>query len=258
MEGQGEPSLRTRGFEQFRLSEEFEPTLIDTWYEDLKAEFADLPPDPYGDHRLNRYRRHSAAVLLPWEGRLHWIPKTHDARHGTVTRYFQGGYNPEHRDLDRWFPAVSQRTESNPLLERIVLFDFAQTWWSERERAAPLHVGVHLIKLSVAEGDGSAVSSPNFLHQDGEPFHFAHLVYKKNAVGGTNYVADPACAGAQPGDVPAHRLRAVFDLEQPLDSYGIHDERVSHHVDPIRRGDEQGPGERAVVLVDITPMTKVV
>ncbi|WP_433894105.1 2OG-Fe dioxygenase family protein [Streptomyces sp. CA-111067] len=246
------------GFERFALGSELEPGLIKEWYPQLREEFGDLPPDPYGDPLLHRYRRHSCAVLLPWEGVLHWVPKTSDPRLGDVTHYFQGGYNPEHPDAERYFPAISAGTEGNPLLERMVLFDFAQTWWGERERSAPMHVGVHLIKLAVAEGGGSAVSSPNFLHQDGEPFHFAHLVYKRNAVGGRNYVAEAACSGSQPGEIPAGSLMATFDLEEPLDSYGIHDERVSHHVDPIRRGERSGPGERAVVLVDITPMVKAV
>ncbi|MDT0442057.1 2OG-Fe dioxygenase family protein [Streptomyces johnsoniae] len=258
MAGQGEPSLTADGFERFSLSEKFEPELIDTWYEGLKAEFADLPADPYGDPELRRYRRHSSAVLLPWERRLHWVPKIDHPEYGEVAHYFQGGYNPEHQDEDRYFPAIAARAENNPLLERIVLFDFAQTWWGRQERSLPLHVGVHFIKLAVADGEGAAVSSPNFLHQDGEPFHFAHLVYKQNAVGGTNYVADVQCAGAQPADISPELLVATFDLEQPLDSYGIHDERVSHHVDPIRRGDEPCPGERAVILVDITPLVKAV
>ncbi|MER5851753.1 2OG-Fe dioxygenase family protein [Streptomyces sp. NPDC002012] len=258
MQGHQEPSLTANGFERFSLSREFEPDLIDTWLGELKEEFADLPPDPYGDPLLHRYRRHSCAVLLPWEKKLHWVPKVSDARLGEVTHYFQGGYNPEHKGMDRFFPAISARAESNPLLERIVLFDFAQTWWSERERNLPMHVGVHFIKLSVEDGDGTAVSSPNFLHQDGEPFHFAHLIYKRNAIGGTNYVADVVCSGNGPGEVSPDLLKASFDLEEALESYGIHDERVSHHVDPIRRGNESCPGERAVVLVDITPMVKAV
>ncbi|MFE7467781.1 2OG-Fe dioxygenase family protein [Streptomyces sp. NPDC057499] len=258
MQAHQEPSLAANGFERFSLSKEFGPELVGRWLGELQEEFTDLPPDPYGNPLLHRYRRHSCAVLLPWEKKLHWVPKADDGHLGEVTHYFQGGYNPEHQGMDRYFPAISARGEANPLLKRIILFDFAQTWWSERERNLPLHVGVHFIKLSVGDLDGTAVSSPNFLHQDGEPFHFAHLVYKRNATGGTNYVADVACAGSVPGEVPPESLMATFDLEEPLESYGIHDERVSHHVDPIRRGEDSGPGERAVVLVDITPMVKEV
>lgn len=219
-------------------------------------EFAGLPLDPYGEPGLNRYRRHTSAVFLPWKRELHWLPKARNPEFGEVAHYSQGSYNPEHPDMNRWFPAVSARAEANPLLREIVFFDFGQTHWSVNELHRPLHVGVHFIKLRVESGDGRAVSSPNHLHQDGEPFHFAHLVYKRNAAGGTNYVADPECAGSQPHEIPPGRLLDRFDLEEPLESYGIHDEMVSHHVDPIRRAGGPGPGERAVVLVDITPMTK--
>jgi hypothetical protein len=133
------------------------------------------------------------------------------------------------------------------------MFDFQQTYWDDDDLAFPLHVGVHLVKL-VADRDGTeAVASPNELHQDGESFSFAHLVYRRNSEGGINIIAPPHFRGKQPEEVPHRERLAEFQLTGPLESYGVADKLVCHYVSPVRKGKGAGPGERAVVLTDFTP-----
>jgi hypothetical protein len=79
-----------------------------------------------------------------------------------------------------------------------------------------VHVGVHLIKLRIAEAGEEAFSSPNELHQDGEPFVFAHLVFRHNAEGGKNLIAPTKYRGAQPSDVPPEDRISEFVLTEPL------------------------------------------
>jgi hypothetical protein len=118
----------------------------------------------------------------------------------------------------------------------------------------PIHVGVHLIKLLVAAEGEEAFSSPNEIHQDGEPFVFTHLIYRQNAEGGENIFAAPSYRGSQPADVPPDDRIAEFTLVKPLESYGVRDVLVSHYLGPIYRGPGPEPGERAVILTDFVPM----
>jgi hypothetical protein len=83
--------------------------------------------------------------------------------------------------VQRSFPTLHERTEANSLLRKLVLFDFSETRWSEQAQL-PLHVGVHMIKISVPQDSELGLSSPDVLHQDGEPYTFAHLIYRRNAV----------------------------------------------------------------------------
>ena len=73
-----------------------------------------------------------------------------------------------------------------------------------------------------------AVSSPDVLHQDGEPFTFVHLVRRDNAVGATTAVAIPDVAGKKPEDVDPATIHTQFELLQPLESYGVLASKVAH------------------------------
>lgn len=248
-------TLYIDGYARFSLTDELTLPDLDSHYRQLKRAFDELPADPYGAG-LNRYRRYSAAILLPWQRSLHWLPKSEDPESGLVLRYYQAAYNPEHPDIVRSFPALGSDVENNQLLQEMILFDFSLTEWPPELSSAPFYVGVHFIKLVAVRPGDTAMTSPNCLHQDGEPFHFAHLIYRENAVGGGNVIADVACAGAQPPDVLEEQIIEQFELSRPLDGYGIRDDVVSHHLDPIAKGPGPGPGVRAAILVDVTPMRK--
>ncbi|RPF21499.1 2OG-Fe dioxygenase family protein [Myceligenerans xiligouense] len=219
----------------------------------LRAACRDLPEDPYAPNS-GRYRRYARAVFLPWSKDLFWMPATESQVREGVNGYYQGDNNPEHAGVTRNFPAISVGICNNRLLLDIIQFDFAQTYWSEHDAVWPLYVGVHLVKLQVEEDGHEAVSSPNELHQDGEPYVFAHLIYRHNAEGGTNLIATPGYRGKQPEDVPPADRLAEFQMTRPLDTYAVTDDLVSHYVGPIRKGGAPVPGERAILLVDWVPM----
>ncbi|PRY41656.1 2OG-Fe dioxygenase family protein [Umezawaea tangerina] len=246
-------TLVDNGFARWDLAEELGITESDASFQDLRAEFIDLPPDPYATEE-GRNRRYARGIFLPWSREFSWIPDTHLGEQGWMNGYWQADHNPDYAGVLRKLPAMTEAAKNNPIIHKILSFDFAQTRWSPDDAAFPLHVGVHLIKLAVDDPGHEAISSPNELHQDGEPFVFAHLVYRRNVVGGSNVIAPPKYRGKQPEDVPAGEALAEFELAKPLESYGVTDEKVSHYVAPIRRGDGPETGERAVVLVDFTPM----
>jgi hypothetical protein len=246
-------TLVSRGYARYDLARQFEVAESDDRFTGLLNEFDDLPADPY-EPEAGRYRRYGRGLFLPWSGEFQWMPAA--AGEGTGNGYYQGKHNPDYANVVRDLPALRLSAMNNPLLLDILAFDFAQTQWSTAEACWPLHVGVHLIKLSAGRRDHVAVSSPNELHQDGEPFVFAHLVYRRNAKGGENVIAHPGCRGMQPADVPDELMIDRFELSGHLESYGIYDKKVSHYVAPIRQGDDPIPGERAVVLVDFTVMAQ--
>lgn len=248
--------LVEQGFARYDLAAELGVSDSDENLLALLAEYDDLPPDPYAPG-TRRYRRYARGMILPWSGEFTWIPDTRIGEGGErLNGYYQGDHNPEYVGVVRALPALRESALSNPLLRDVVRFDFEQTRWNEVDSAWPLHVGVHLIKLMVDEDGVEAVSSPNELHQDGEPFVFAHLMYRRNAVGGRNMIATPRWRGRQPDDVPADEVLADFELAHTLESYGVTDVRCSHYVGPICKGPASEPGERAVILTDFTPMTQ--
>jgi hypothetical protein len=213
-----------------------------------------LPPDPYAP-AANRFRTYSHIVYLPWTGELSWIPGIPDTVHGSVTEYYQNEYNPEYSHVRRLLPDIPAALQANPLLLHLIRFDIEQVLWLEELNRTPIYVGVHMIKLSVRDWGEVAVSSPNCLHQDGgtATFTFAHLITCSNIVGGENVIASPDSAGRQPEDLPPAAIRARFALVDPLDTYAVHDSRVSHYVSPVRLGDGPGHGERCIFIIGVAP-----
>lgn len=247
-------AMKESGFNRWDLLDEFGLTDQDPDYLTLKAAFADLPLDPYAPDS-GRHRRYARGLFLPWTKELTWMPQTESQLSEGAHGYYQGDNNPEYPgEIVRNLPAISEDILHNPLLNRLLQFDFAQTFWSDDDSVWPLYVGVHFLKLRIENLDQEAVASPNELHQDGEPFVFAHLMYRDNVVGGRNALATPAQRGKQPDDVPADELLADFQIDGPLQTYGVVDSRVSHYVGPVRRGPEDRPGERAIIIVDWVPM----
>ncbi|GAB2712398.1 2OG-Fe dioxygenase family protein [Kitasatospora kifunensis] len=247
--------MAVAGFARYRRKEVLEGVgdhYTDTQFEQIRRSFADLPADPYAEGS-NRYRRYGGAVYLPWERSLTWLPASSHPRLGPVTEFYQGEYNPEYSGTRRYFSAIATEILENPLLREIVLFDAAQMLWLKDFGNGPLFVGVHFVKLAVDDLGDVAVSSPDALHQDGEPFSFVHLISRDNVVGGVNVIAPPRCAGLRPEEVTRDLLHAEFTLEDPLDSFGVYDPLVSHYVSSVGRGNEPRGGERSVLLVGFTP-----
>lgn len=244
--------FESEGFIRFQLTDIIKDFDVSVALEELYLEFADLPVDAYAQN-LNRYRRYSRAIIIPRTGQVEWLPDTYNEANEPISEYFQGRYNPEYAEEYRRFPSLSERVKSNKLLERIIQFDFAQTFWHERDILLPVHAGVHFVKLKVETDGDEAVSSPNRLHQDGEPFTFAHLIKRDNVVGGINVIAAPESAGKWPDEVAPHNIRDTFTLTEPLASYGVCDQLVSHYVSSVKKGPELRHGERSIILIDFQP-----
>ncbi|MCY9786126.1 2OG-Fe dioxygenase family protein [Nocardiopsis sp. EMB25] len=245
--------VMTKGYARYDLADQLGVADADPRLSSLVAEFSELPTDPYA-RSAGRFRRYSRGVITPWDNGFSWIPPVLSDDEQWVTEYYQGDHNPEFTGARRQFPALRESATDNPLLRDLILFDFGQTEWSPVDLMAPIHVGVHMINLVVDEAGQEAVASPNCLHQDGEPYTFAHLMYRDNVVGGGNTIAPPRCAGMTPGEISEDLVMAEFELTKPLESYGVRDDKVSHYVAPIRRGGDPRPGGRAILLVDFTPM----
>lgn len=247
-----ENRLKTRGFCRYQLADEITDISLQEALDELYSEFANLPIDQYAPD-LNRYRRYSRAIIIPQTNEVIWLNNMHNEAGEPISEYFQGRFNPEYVGSYRRFPALSERVKANKLLERIIQFDFRQTFWDERDLLLPVHAGVHFVKLQVKSTGDVAVSSPNCLHQDGEPFTFAHLVKRDNVVGGINVIAEPECAGKMPDEVAPENVRDTFTLTEPLQSYGVCDQKVSHYVSSVQKGPADRSGERSVILIDFQP-----
>lgn len=217
-------------------------------YESLLTYFEDLPIDDYAPD-LNRYRRYSRALILPTSGDIEWLPNVTRDDH-EYSAYFQGRFNPEHAGSYREFHSIDPHIRDNRLLQEIIMANYRETFWREEDQLMPIHVGVHFVKLMVENDGDKAVSSPDCLHQDGEPFTFAHLIERKNVRGGTNAIATPEVQGKQPEDVGDKDLHEVFEITEPLESYGVRDSAVSHYVGPIFKGDDDTRAVRSVILID--------
>lgn len=249
-------SLRDNGFVAFSMEGCATDTRDGSPFAQLLSAFEGLPPDPYANG-TGRFRRYDHAVILPWSHKIDWVPPVAGPDGEPQAEYYQGSYNPEHPGKRRAFPALSEDLRANPVLQALIWNDFDLSFWSDHERALPVHVGVHMVKLLASKPESMAISSPNALHQDGEPFTFAHLVTRRNVLGGENVIAAPRCAGFLPDELAPGTIIARFDLRRPLDSYGVHDPKVSHYVAGIRQQDPAHPAERSVVLIDFAVMATV-
>lgn len=243
--------LKDNGFEYYTLDELKAKTYYKQDLEAITSVFDELPQDEYAPH-LNRYRRYARAVIMPGSHRLEWLPKT-IIDDNSYYEYFQGSFNPEYTDEYRRFPALPEEIMHNTLLEDIIRFDFQQTFWMKEDALMPVHAGIHFVKLCVNEAGETAVSSPNNLHQDGEPFTFAHLIRRSNVKGAMNAISTPANRGQMPDNLAPGELTASFYLENPLESYGVYDPLVTHYVGTVEKGDRNMPGERSAILIDFQP-----
>lgn len=241
--------LKNNGYEKYDLMNSLHYDGIKEDYEEILNYFEDLPEDDYAPG-LNRYRRYSRALVLPTSGTMEWLPTVkRDGRE--YAAYFQGKFNPEHSASYREFSSIEENIQNNKLLREIIMADYHETFWEEEEMIMPIHVGVHFVKLLVKNEDEKAVSSPDCLHQDGEPFTFAHLIKRENVKGGTNAIGIPAIKGSRPEDVAEENIREIFELKKPLESYGVYDSKVSHYVSPVEMGDgTEETGIRSIILID--------
>lgn len=223
----------------------------------LLQEFEQLEHDPYAPAEVKRFRRYGNGVILPWteEVGIHWIPPVADDAGTPRSGYDQGGNNPEHPDI-RYFHALGEGVKSTDFLCDLVRHDFSHTFWSETDRRSPIYFGVHFVKIRSGAASDLGISSPDCFHQDGEPFTFAHLVRRtQSTAGGVNYIGTVEARGLPLEKVEEKQIIASFELSHFMESFVVHDPRVSHYVTPIRRDERlSGDGERCVILIDFSRM----
>lgn len=245
-------SFRERGYTRFNLSAEWNIPESNETFIQLKQEFADMPMDHYNT-KAHRYRRYSRGIILPWANEFHWLPNYRRPDGEPVCEYYQGSFNTEYKKEYRAFPPLSEKTKNNPLLTKIVMHDFEQTFWDQRTLTLPIHVGVHFVKMLVSDPLHESVASPDHIHQDGEPFTFCHLVKVTNVSGGINLIATPESAGKKREEIQSNQIHEEFELKQPLESYGVCDRMVSHYISGVRLGPNGEVAERSVILIDFLP-----
>ncbi|MFB4164459.1 2OG-Fe dioxygenase family protein [Alteribacillus sp. JSM 102045] len=243
--------LKESGFAYYDLKDYIHYNGIEEDLKQLTRAFDTLPADEYAPH-LNRYRRYARAIVMPKTYQIQWLPES-NVNGKAYYEYFQGSFNPEYTGEYRRFPSLMKETMANPLLEEIIRFDFKETFWMREDALMPVHAGIHFVKLQVEKEGDVAVSSPNNLHQDGEPFTFAHLIRRRNIIGGLNAISKPSMRGKMPEDIDDQDITASFYLENPLESYGVYDPLVTHYVGEVEKGLEDGPGERSAILIDFQP-----
>lgn len=243
--------FQQKGYIRFDLRNELAYPELEEDLKQLQKAFLDLPLDPYAPE-THRYRRYSRAIILPWNEEIHWLPNYIREDGTAVCEYYQGTFNNEYVEEYRAFPPLSDEIKQNRLLNKILLFDYKQTFWHPRELIQPIHIGVHFVNFAVKQNEVS-VASPNCVHRDGEPFTFAHLITYHNVKGGINAIADLSAAGKDRNSVMDEDIFEEFILTEPLQSYGVCDRMVSHYVSPIQCGPNDNYAERGMLLIDYTP-----
>lgn len=241
-------NMKKNGYERFDLMQDLKYEGIENDYKEILESFSNLPEDNYAVG-LNRYRRYSRAIILPGTEEVCWLP-TIQKNDDEYSAYFQGKFNPDFPDAYREFHSIRPEILNNNLLLKIIKANYKETFWKEEDKILPIHVGVHFVKLHVKSNDEKAVSSPDCLHQDGEPFTFAHLIERKNIIGGINTIGLPKAAGNLPNEVNQDDLIETFELKKPLESYGVFDTAVSHYVSPVMKIAGKDEGLRSVILID--------
>ncbi|HGE6810420.1 TPA: 2OG-Fe dioxygenase family protein [Pseudomonas aeruginosa] len=218
-----------------------------------------MESDFYAPSGVKRFRRYGNGLIVPWrsDAAVEWMPVTIDARGNRMSGYDQGSNNPEYGNI-RYFHALSAEVKGTDLLKSLVMSDFKETFWPENGLQSPIYFGVHFVKIKSASISDRGISSPDCFHQDGEPFTFAHLVRRSHSTGGgVNYIGSTSVRNMLLDGVPESEILARFELRNFMDSFAVHDPRVSHYVTPIIKSEvDTEDAERCVILIDFSPMVQ--
>ncbi|GAM30520.1 hypothetical protein P23_1023 [Acinetobacter calcoaceticus] len=242
-------SFEKKGFLQYKAAE------VDT---DSKRvifeEFQMLEKDQFAPSDTQRFRRYGNALILPWEKEIKpiWLPPVANDNGEYLSGYDQGTNNPEHSSI-RYFNALSEEVKKTKYLNQLVIDDYKLTF-GLNDHYLPIYIGVHFVKLTSNSSDILGISSPDCFHQDGEPFTFAHLIYRSNnIIGGENYIAHPSERNKSLKEVNEKNIYSHFTLKNISDSFAVHDSSVCHYVSPIKKIESHQDnliGERWMILID--------
>jgi hypothetical protein len=191
----------------------------------LRGTWSHLPRDTYlRDGGAYRARRHSCFVqtfaptsLSAVPRRPHWQPKSYNALHG---------------GLERWFDPIGQEVVTAPVWEKLVagigsIFEqvrHVEKWFIE----------AHQFRIDTTNGIGRP--TPEGAHRDGVDFVAVILVGRKNVRGGETHVFD----ASGPSGVR-------FTMQEPWSMLLMDDARVIHETTPIQPDPEQGARDTLVL-----------
>ena len=240
------------GYQKFSLMDRINDLNLADDFEAIRAEYKRLTPDEY-DPMGRRSRSYARGAFYPWKNSFEWFPDE-ETEDGLKALYFQGEHNPEHVDAWRTFSAMSPALKQNSVLSEIVQNAAMRATFDDANFVRPIGVGVHFIRQYVDQVNPVATVSPNVMHQDGELFDYVYLIERDGVDGGMNYVAEVSAKGSEPDDIPEELVIKSFTLKEPLEGFGIWDERVCHGVAPITLAPGRESGYRHTILVDLTPM----
>lgn len=208
----------------------------------------ELPPDLHARDSV-RHRRHGRFLLNSVTHDLAPMPPV-DAG---VSLYRQSPHsNPEQAGQWRSFAALTSDQYESPFLISAIMLCFAAL---PALGPVEIEVGVHVVKNTARPGRPGR-STPNHLHQDGEPFTWAFLLSRGGVIGGENVFAEVTAAGNPVERTPSSQVIDRFVLLNPLQGWVVDDRRVSHYVSPVEVVTGAMEGHRTVLLIDFTPREK--
>jgi len=251
-------SLGREGVARFHL---FDTAFPEYLHEQFLAFAQGLPkrldPDPYDGSGLRR-RRYASFIFEPGLCSLLAMGRSYDKLDRPKARYFQPtAYQPEEGDHVRTFDSLTEQQITSPVLAALVAADFRIARHSRLLPTCPAYiVGVHFICLEPL-GRRLAAVSPNTIHRDGELLTFAHLMGKRNVLGGWNAITHTSNVDRHPSEVPTEDILKQFTLEGPGESYVVDDRKVAHFVEGVGLENVCEWGHRTIALVDFSPLRRV-
>lgn len=197
--------------------------------EPLAAEWDHLETDHYlQDGATFRERRYD---------RFYFVPATGEVRLRPHVPYFQsGGANSYAGGIHREVAPLRPATLHNPLLTRLIRFDFARFPVSDHRLAEPWDVQCHQFRILGSPGQ-LGEPTPEGPHRDEVDYGAIHLMRRTNAVGGESLVYSPD-----------KELLAKFCLTNRMDTMYWADEQVLHAVQPITAADPARTAVRDVLI----------
>jgi hypothetical protein len=246
------------GFAKINAAELSYNSTLQLGFWQLQSAARILPPDkqaPVG----SRFRRYRKCVLIPWLDFIEPYPidEWDETLCGGVSIYEQASaFNPLEKGQPRRFASMESDVLANAYVKEQIRFDLMNSAFSPAILARPIEVGIHLIKMVARPGVPSA-ASPNHVHLDGEWATWVHLLERTEVTGGRSYVTRRECKDLPIKAVNPEQILGSFILTQPGDAFGVRDDKVAHHVDPIEVVSGAAHGTRTILLVDFTPLVAV-
>ncbi len=159
------------------------------------------------------------------------------SRHPVETYFQSSGLNSYSGGIDRSFAPLSRASGESPFLHHLIRFDFHQLPIPAERHAQRWTVDVHQIRVEV-NGDEEGLPTPEGMHRDGDDYVCAHLIARKNVLGGESSVSDDD-----------GKVLARATLCKPLDTLIVWDPFVLHGVTPIVPRECGTPALRDMLLI---------